>query len=132
MADDWADDSNYPLLVPTTTSSSSSNNNSSRQQQQHRARRKSNFTQAEVNMLYKMMRKYAKHLRGRVSSTEELMERRRLWMKVVDAVNSVSVEERTLVEIKSKWKKCRYDDELGERKGGMYFFFSFVLFFFCL
>lgn len=56
------------------------------------------------------------------------MERRKMWMKIVDAVNSVSVEERTMLEIKSKWKKCRYEDELGERKGGefVFVFFSFL------
>lgn len=102
MADEWTDpDPSYPLLVPSTSTNGT------------RGRRKSNFTQAEVSMLYAMMRKYSKHLRGRVSSTEDLVQRRKIWMKIVEAVNSVSVEERTLVEIKSKWKKCKYEDDIG-------------------
>lgn len=101
----WTEDPNQQhLLVPTASTSVP------------RGRRKSNFTQQEVNMLCTMMRKYAKRLRGRITSGEDLGERRKLWMKIVDAVNSVSVEERTLTEIKSKWKKCRYEDELGKKK----------------
>lgn len=102
MADDWTDCGD-PSYMPTTSTHVA------------RSRRKSNFTKAEVSMLHKVMRKYAKYLQGRVSTSEELMERRRIWMKVVDAVNSVSAEQRTLLEIKSKWKKCRYEEQKGEK-----------------
>lgn len=83
-----------PLLVPTHVS---------------RVRRKSNFTQEEVAVLLRMMRKYSKYLSGRITSNEDLIKRRQVWTKVVEAVNSVSADQRTLSEIKSKWKKCKYE-----------------------
>lgn len=130
MADDWTDPSYSPYVMPT----SSNNTGGGAGGSTTRGRRKSNFTQAEVNMLRKMMRRYAKQLKGRVTNSEDIMERRKIWSKIVDAVNSVSVEERTMLEIKSKWKKCKYEDELGERNGGecvFHFLFSFF-FRFCL
>lgn len=129
MADDWTDPSYSPYVMPT---SSHNNNSTASAGGSTRGRRKSNFTQAEVNMLRKMMRRYAKHLKGRVTNSEDIMERRKIWSKIVDAVNSVSVEERTMLEIKSKWKKCKYEDELNGRNGGECEFSFVFLGFVCL
>lgn len=98
-------ESNMPLLVPSTS----------------RARRKSNFTQQEVTVLMRMMKKYSKYLSGRITSNEDLIKRRQVWTKVVEAVNSVSADTRTLEEIKSKWKKCKYEVK-GEIRVNFHFF----------
>lgn len=71
--------------------------------------RKSKFTPAEISVLVKLMRKHAKYMQGRWADKKVLQKRQKVWLEIVDAVNRVSVEERTVDEVKSKWKKCRKD-----------------------
>lgn len=69
--------------------------------------RKSKFAPEEIKALVRHIRKNAKHLQGRWPNKKQLQKRRKVWLEVVEAVNAVSVEERTVEEVKSKWKKCK-------------------------
>lgn len=69
--------------------------------------RKSKFAPEEIGVLVRHMRKYAKQLQGRWANKKQLQRRQKVWLEVVDAVNAVGVEERTVDEVKTKWKKCR-------------------------
>lgn len=70
---------------------------------------RSKFAPEEISVLVKMMRKHAKYMQGRWADKKLLQKRRKVWLEVVDAVNRVSGQERTIDEVKSKWKKCRKD-----------------------
>lgn len=84
--------------------------------------RKTNFAPEEVKVLVKLIRKNAKHLLGKWPNKKQLQKRRKVWSQVLEAVNAVGVETRTLQEIKSKWKKCKttlikdYEDDSEEER----------------
>lgn len=69
--------------------------------------RKSKFAPEEIRVLVKHVRKHAKQLQGRWTNKKQLQKRRKVWLEVAEAVNAVGVEERTVDEVKTKWKKCR-------------------------
>lgn len=70
---------------------------------------KSKFAPEEISVLVKLMKKYEKLMQGRWADKKLLQKRRKVWLEIVDAINRVSVEERTIDEVKSKWKNVRKD-----------------------
>lgn len=74
-----------------------------------KSRKNSKFAPEEISVLVKLMRKHAKFMQGRWADKKLLQKRRKVWLEVVEAVNKVGVAERTIDEVKSKWKKCRKD-----------------------
>ncbi|XP_056633900.1 myb-like protein X [Diorhabda sublineata] len=80
--------------------------------------RKSNFSQDEIEVLMKTVGNHYETLYGEFSKKAiNKIARHRAWLEVTKEVNSVSMEKRTLQEVKNKWKKCQHlyhpDDFIG-------------------
>lgn len=69
--------------------------------------RKCNFSAKEVDVLVQLITKNAKCLFDRTPHGMISFKRKKAWDDVLRGVNAVSIERRTLDEIKNKWKKCR-------------------------
>lgn len=71
--------------------------------------RKSNFSQEEVEVLVKTVGKNYDILYGEYSKRAVYKDaRHQAWLNVTNEVNQVSLEKRTLQEVKNKWKKCQH------------------------
>lgn len=71
--------------------------------------RKSNFSPEEVDILVKTVGKNYDILYGEYSKRAIYKEaRHQAWLDVTNEVNQVSIERRTLQEVKNKWKKCQH------------------------
>lgn len=71
--------------------------------------RKSNFSQDEVEILVKTVGRNYNVLYGEYSKRAIYKEARyQAWLDVTNEVNQVSIEKRTLQEVKNKWKKCQH------------------------
>lgn len=71
--------------------------------------RKSNFSQEEVDILVKTVGKNYNILYGEYSKRAIYKDARyEAWLDVTNEVNHVSLEKRTLQEVKNKWKKCQH------------------------
>lgn len=70
--------------------------------------RKSNFSVDEVEILVEAVRSHYEVLYGPFAkrSTNRSV-RYKAWMDILRQVNGVSLEQRTLQEVKNKWKKCQ-------------------------
>lgn len=74
-----------------------------------RKARKSNFSKEEVHALVATVRKHYKVLYGKYAKKASNKSARcKAWLDVLHTVNKVSLEKRTMPEIKNKWKKCVY------------------------
>lgn len=71
--------------------------------------RKSNFSPEEVDILVQMVGKNYDILYGEYSKRAVYKDaRHQAWLNVTNEVNQVSLEKRTLQEVKNKWKKCQH------------------------
>lgn len=71
--------------------------------------RKSNFSPEEVDVLVKMVGRNYDILYGEYSKRAVYKDARyQAWVNVTNEVNQVSLEKRTLQEVKNKWKKCQH------------------------
>ncbi|XP_068900185.1 uncharacterized protein [Tenebrio molitor] len=71
--------------------------------------RKSNFSTDEVDVLVDSVRSYYNVLYGKFAKrATNRWIRQKAWMDILKKVNGVSIEKRTLQEVKNKWKKCQY------------------------
>ncbi|KAG5878379.1 hypothetical protein JTB14_020615 [Gonioctena quinquepunctata] len=71
--------------------------------------RKSNFSPDEVDVLVRTVGKNYETLYGEFSKRAiNKNARHRAWIDVTKEVNQVSLEKRTLQEVKNKWKKCQH------------------------
>lgn len=71
--------------------------------------RKSNFSQEEVDIIAKTVGKNYEILYGEYSKRAIYKDARyKAWLDVTNEVNQVSIEKRTLQEVKNKWKKCQH------------------------
>lgn len=72
-------------------------------------RRKSNFSSDEVDVLVDSVKIHFDVLYGKFAKRAVNRDvRHHAWMDILKRVNGVSVEKRTLQEVKNKWKKCQY------------------------
>lgn len=75
----------------------------------HRKARKSNFSNDEVDVLVDAVRSHFDTLYGSLTKrATNRWVRQEAWDDIMRRVNGVSLEMRTLQEIKNKWKKCQY------------------------
>lgn len=71
--------------------------------------RKSNFSPEEVEALVSTVYKNYHILYGEFAKRAvNKQARHRVWLDVTRQVNRVSLERRTLQEVKNKWKKCQH------------------------
>ncbi|KXZ75599.1 hypothetical protein TcasGA2_TC015970 [Tribolium castaneum] len=71
--------------------------------------RKSNFSTDEVDVLVDSVRANYGILYGlNAKRATNRWIRQKAWLDILGRVNGVSVEKRTLQEVKNKWKKCQY------------------------
>lgn len=71
--------------------------------------RKSNFSPEEVEALVSTVGKNYHILYGEFAKRAvNKQARHRVWLDVTKQVNRVSLERRTLQEVKNKWKKCQH------------------------
>ncbi|RZC36355.1 Myb DNA-bind 5 domain containing protein [Asbolus verrucosus] len=71
--------------------------------------RKSNFSADEVDVLVESVRSHYNVLYGKFAKrATNRWIRQKAWLDILKKVNGVSVEKRTLQEVKNKWKKCQY------------------------
>ncbi|KAJ8917349.1 hypothetical protein NQ315_002371 [Exocentrus adspersus] len=71
--------------------------------------RKSNFSPEEVDALFSTVGKYYNVLFGAFPKRAVRNEtRQKVWTDITRQVNRVSIEKRTLQEVKNKWKKCQH------------------------
>ncbi|KAJ8984152.1 hypothetical protein NQ317_017803 [Molorchus minor] len=71
--------------------------------------RKSNFSPEEIDVLVNTVVKHYNILYGELAKRAvNKNARERAWIDVTRRVNRVSIERRTLQEVKNKWKKCQY------------------------
>lgn len=78
--------------------------------------RKSNFSPDEVEALVQTVKKHYHVLYGQFSKRAvNKLARHKSWLDVLKRVNQVSIEKRTLQEVKNKWKKCQHFYKLRER-----------------
>ncbi|KAJ8956243.1 hypothetical protein NQ318_014975 [Aromia moschata] len=71
--------------------------------------RKSNFSPEEIETLVNTVVKHYNILYGEFAKRAiNKQARHRAWLDVTKQVNRVSIERRTLQEVKNKWKKCQH------------------------
>ncbi|XP_044261462.1 uncharacterized protein LOC123009313 isoform X2 [Tribolium madens] len=71
--------------------------------------RKSNFSTDEVDVLVDSVRANYGVLYGKdAKRATNRWVRQEAWLDILGKVNGVSIEKRTLQEVKNKWKKCQY------------------------
>lgn len=74
-----------------------------------RKTRKCNFSSEEINVLISTIMHNYDILYGENSKSFYHKEARsQVWNIVLEEVNKVSLDRRTLAEVKNKWKKCQY------------------------
>ncbi|XP_019763804.2 uncharacterized protein LOC109540073 isoform X2 [Dendroctonus ponderosae] len=82
--------------------------------------RKSNFSQQEVDVLISTVKRNHDILYREHSKSDFHKEiRNQVWKIILDEVNKVSLERRTLSEIKNKWKKCQPKVRSSEGSDGV-------------
>lgn len=75
-----------------------------------RKSRKSNFSQEEIDVLVTTVMQNHDILYRETSKSFFHKEiRNQVWNIILEEVNKVSLERRTLNEVKNKWKKCQYN-----------------------
>lgn len=85
-----------------------------------RSPRKSNFSQQEVDVLISTVKRNHEILYRETSKSVFHKEiRNQVWKIILDEVNKVSLERRTLNEIKNKWKKCQPKVKPSESSDGV-------------
>ena len=82
--------------------------------------RKSNFSTDEVDVLVDSVKAHYNVLYGKFAKrATNRWIRQKAWMDILKKVNGVSIEKRTLQEVKNKWKKCQYAMKEKVSKGGL-------------
>lgn len=67
--------------------------------------RKANFTDIENKVLIANVQKHSKILFGKIPFAASVQQKQLAWLRVTRAVNAVSTENRTLEEVRNRWKK---------------------------